>query len=56
MKSSFFLLCMVTALNFGYAQNRTIEVCAINCEFSSIQEAVDQAKAGDSIFYKKGII
>jgi len=46
---------MVTALNFGYAQNRTIEVCAINCEFSSIQEAVDQAKAGDSIFIKKGL-
>ncbi|MBZ9627878.1 nitrous oxide reductase family maturation protein NosD [Psychroflexus sp. CAK57W] len=55
MKSSFFLLCLIIALNFSYAQNRTLEVCAKDCEFTSIQQAVDQAKAGDSIFIKKGV-
>ncbi|SDG67110.1 nitrous oxidase accessory protein [Psychroflexus sediminis] len=55
MKSSFLLLCLITALNFSYAQNRTLEVCANDCEFTSIQQAVDQAKPGDSIFIKKGI-
>ena len=42
-------------MNFSFAQQRTIEVCAKNCEFSSIQKAIDQAEAGDSIFIKKGI-
>jgi nitrous oxidase accessory protein len=55
MKLSFFLLCLIAGLNFCYAQNRTIEVCAKDCEFSSIQKAIDLAKAGDSIFIKKGV-
>lgn len=42
-------------INFSYAQNKTIKVCADNCEFSSIQKAIYQAEAGDSIFIKKGI-
>lgn len=42
-------------MNFSFAQQRTIEVCAKNCKFSSIQKAIDHAQAGDSIFIKKGI-
>lgn len=55
MKFNLFVFCFIIVSNLGHTQNRTIEVCAHNCEFSSIQEAVDQAKAGDSIFIKKGI-
>ena len=42
-------------MNFSYAQQKTIEVCKNNCAFSSIQKAIDQAEAGDSVFIKKGI-
>jgi len=55
MKLSLFIFCFISALNYAYAQNRTIEVCAKDCEFSSIQKAVNQAQSGDSIFIQKGI-
>ncbi|MFD0931260.1 nitrous oxide reductase family maturation protein NosD [Psychroflexus salinarum] len=55
MKLYLFIFCFAVTLLSGYSQNRTIEVCANNCEFSSIQKAVDAAKSGDSIFIKKGI-
>jgi len=48
-------ILLLLGFNVGFTQNKTIEVCATNCDFSSIQNAVDSATAGDSIFIKKGI-
>lgn len=46
---------MLFLINFSFAQNQTHEVCLKNCGFSSIQNSIDQAQAGDSIFIKKGV-
>lgn len=55
MKYYLFAFCFITAFYVGFAQSKTLEVCAKNCDFSNIQNAVDAANAGDSIFIKKGI-
>ncbi|NEV93700.1 nitrous oxide reductase family maturation protein NosD [Psychroflexus sp. YR1-1] len=55
MKINFILFFFIIVSVASHAQNRTLNVCAQDCEFSSIQTAVDQAKPGDSIFIKKGI-
>ncbi|NBC58997.1 MAG: nitrous oxide reductase family maturation protein NosD, partial [Bacteroidetes bacterium] len=51
----FLFVAIICLANFSYAQPKTIKVCKEYCEFSSIQKAVDNAKAGDSIFIKKGV-
>lgn len=55
MKFYFFFLCCLATLNIVFSQNKTIEVCSNGCDYISIQHAIDQANAGDSIFIKKGI-
>jgi nitrous oxidase accessory protein len=41
--------------SFGFSQKKTIEVCKTSCDYSTIQEAIDKADDGDTIFIKKGI-
>lgn len=55
MKFSFLILGFIIAFNSSFAQNNTIEVCEKNCEFNSIQNAIDHAESGDSIFIRKGV-
>lgn len=54
MKFNFVVFCFFITSNLCSAQSRTLVVCAQDCEFSSIQKAIDRAQSGDSIFIQKG--
>ncbi|WP_019039107.1 nitrous oxide reductase family maturation protein NosD [Psychroflexus tropicus] len=55
MYNSFVFFLLVIHTNLLFAQHQIIDVCKNACDFKSVQEAVNHAQPGDSIFIKKGV-
>ena len=55
MKKSVRRILSLSVLAYSMLSAETLEVCKSGCEFSSLQEAIDTARDGDTVFLKQGI-